>query len=69
MNQHRDNRMAVYAFSVGVIIGGICFWVVGKGPAEIPTYTARADYYNGMVSNGRDHCPVPPKGVTLVDIR
>jgi hypothetical protein len=68
--QFRQHIALIVVFTLGVAIGGFCFELVGHGPAEIPTYTARLDYYSGMVSNGKDRCPgEAPKGVQVVDIR
>jgi len=68
--QFARNLTAILSFTVGVIVCAFAFELVGHGPTEIPTYAARADYYNGMVSNGRDRCPGPlPKGVEVVDVR
>jgi hypothetical protein len=68
--QFAGNIKAIAAFTVGVIVCAFCFELVGHGPAEIPTYTARLDYWNGMTSNGTDRCPgEAPKGVQVVDVR
>ena len=68
--QFAGNLLAIGAFTVGVLVAAFALELVGRGPAEIPTYAARADYYNGMTSNGRDRCPGPlPKGVQIVDVR
>lgn len=68
--QFGRNVTAILAFSIGVIVGVFCFELVGRGPAAIPAYTARVDYWSAMTSNGSDHCPGPlPKGAAFVDVR
>jgi hypothetical protein len=68
--QFARNLTAILAFTVGVIVCAFAFELVGHGPAEIPAYTARVDYYGAMVSNGADKCPGPlPKGAAFVDVR
>jgi hypothetical protein len=68
--QFRTNVTAILSFTVGVLICAFTFELVGRGPAEIPSYTARVDYWGAMVSNGADKCPGPlPKGVGFVDVR
>lgn len=64
------NVTAILAFSVGVIIGVFMMDLVGRGPAEIPAYTARVDYWGAMSTNGTDHPPAQlPKGAAFVDVR
>ena len=68
--QFGRNIVAILSMTVGVIVTAFAFELVGHGPAEIPVYAARADYYSGMTSNGRDKCPgALPRGAALVDIR
>lgn len=68
--QFGRNVTAILAFSIGVIVGVFMMDLVGRGPAEIPAYTARVDYWGAMSTNGTDKCPGPlPKGAAFVDVR
>ena len=68
--QFASNVTAILAFTVGALVASFAFELVGHGPAEIPAYAARADYWSSMTSNGTDRCPGPlPKGVGFVDVR
>jgi hypothetical protein len=67
--QFDGNIKAIAGFTVGIIVCAFAFELVGRGPAVIPSYTARVDYWSAMSSNGRDHCPGPlPKGVAFTNV-